>query len=73
MLRGRIMALNGTDVRDMKVPAEGAWVLHGDRGITYAATRPDNATLTERQVVAEGLFGRAAGLVLGRRGARRWA
>jgi len=47
MLRGRIVALNGVDVRDMEVPPEGGWVLRGDRGITYSDTRPDNATLTE--------------------------
>ncbi|HEU5095163.1 MAG TPA: FtsX-like permease family protein, partial [Reyranella sp.] len=43
---GRIVALNGEDTRGMKVPPEGAWVLKGDRGITYAETKPDNATLT---------------------------
>src|SRR5690606_15576654 len=26
---------------------EGAWVLRGDRGITYSETPPENATLTE--------------------------
>ncbi|TWG97904.1 putative ABC transport system permease protein [Mesorhizobium sp. J18] len=47
MLRGRITALNGTDVRQIKVPPEGAWVLRGDRGITYAKNPPENSTLTE--------------------------
>jgi putative ABC transport system permease protein len=47
MLRGRIMALNGTDVREMKVPPEGAWVLRGDRGLTYAETPPANSTVSE--------------------------
>lgn len=47
MLRGRIMALNGVNVRDLKIPPEGGWVLRGDRGITYAANVPENATLTE--------------------------
>jgi putative ABC transport system permease protein len=46
MLRGRIMALNGADVDKMKPPEEGAWVLRGDRGITYAAAKPDNVSLT---------------------------
>jgi len=45
MLRGRIMALNGVDVQKVTVPPEGAWVLRGDRGITYSATLPENATL----------------------------
>jgi putative ABC transport system permease protein len=47
MLRGRIMALNGVDVREMEIPPEGAWVLRGDRGITYSEEAPSNATLTE--------------------------
>ncbi|MER8518511.1 ABC transporter permease [Mesorhizobium sp. M0644] len=47
MLRGRVMALNGVDVDKVKVPAEGAWVLRGDRGLTYDAKLPENATLTE--------------------------
>ncbi|TKT82875.1 ABC transporter permease [Aquamicrobium sp. LC103] len=47
MLRGRIMALNGTDIREIQVPPEGAWVLRGDRGITYAQNVPENSTLTE--------------------------
>ena len=46
MLRGRVMALNGVDVREVQVPPEGAWVLRGDRGITYSATPPENATVT---------------------------
>ncbi|MCV0394437.1 MAG: ABC transporter permease [Rhizobiaceae bacterium] len=47
MLRGRIMALNGIEVSKIEVPPEGAWVLRGDRGITYARNIPENATLTE--------------------------
>ncbi|MBZ9662619.1 ABC transporter permease [Mesorhizobium sp. ESP-6-4] len=47
MLRGRIMALNGVDVDKVKIPADGAWVLRGDRGLTYDAKQPENATLTE--------------------------
>ncbi|PSJ53157.1 ABC transporter permease [Kumtagia ephedrae] len=46
MLRGRVMALNGVDVQKITVPPEGAWVLRGDRGITYAANIPENATLS---------------------------
>ncbi|MEF2071538.1 ABC transporter permease [Consotaella sp. CSK11QG-6] len=46
MLRGRITKLNGEDVATMEVPPEGAWVLRGDRGVTYSATVPENSTLT---------------------------
>ena len=47
MLRGRITRLNGVEVEKIKVPAEGAWVLRGDRGLTYSETIPENATLTQ--------------------------
>lgn len=47
MLRGRIMAVNGTPSDELVVPPEGAWVLRGDRGLTYAEAAPANATLTE--------------------------
>lgn len=47
MLRGRIVAFNGQNVRDMKIPPEAAWVLRGDRGITFAEKVPENATLSE--------------------------
>ncbi|MDX8432496.1 ABC transporter permease [Mesorhizobium abyssinicae] len=47
MLRGRVMALNGIDVGKVSVPPEGAWVLRGDRGLTYDAKMPANATLTQ--------------------------
>ncbi|MGN6548740.1 MAG: ABC transporter permease [Pararhizobium sp.] len=47
MLRGRIVALNGVDVTKLKnVPPGGRWVLRGDRGLTYAATAPENAQIT---------------------------
>ena len=29
------------------MPPEGAWVLRGDRGLTYADDLPENATLAE--------------------------
>ena len=45
MLRGRIVAANGIKAEDLK-PGEGsAWVLRGDRGITYAATVPEGSRL----------------------------
>ena len=49
MLRGRIVALNGIDVQKIAAPAGGAWVLRGDRGITYSETVPENATLAAGQ------------------------
>lgn len=47
MLRGRIVALNGQDVATMELPAEGQWVLRGDRGITYSQAVPENSTLVD--------------------------
>ncbi len=38
MLRGRIIALNGALVVNMKNIPEEAWILRGDRYITYSAT-----------------------------------
>lgn len=47
MLRGRIVELNGQDVKTMDISGDARWVLRGDRGITYAQTEPENSTLTE--------------------------
>ena len=45
MLRGRIIAAKGIPAEDLK-PGEGsAWVLRGDRGITYAAALPEGSRL----------------------------
>jgi putative ABC transport system permease protein len=57
MLRGRVMALNGTDVRELEVPPEGAWVLRGDRGITYARNVPENSTLSQGEWWPDGYDG----------------
>ncbi|WP_442873045.1 ABC transporter permease [Aurantimonas sp. A3-2-R12] len=47
MLRGRITALAGQDVSAFAEGHEGSWVLHGDRGLTYSPTLPENSSLTE--------------------------
>ncbi len=47
MLRGRIVALKGTPVSEIEPPADAAWVLRGDRGLTYSETLPENAKLAE--------------------------
>ncbi|MDH7639134.1 ABC transporter permease [Sphingomonas oryzagri] len=39
-LRGSIVALNGRRVADMKTLPDGAWILKGDRTITWSATVP---------------------------------
>ncbi|WP_163434575.1 hypothetical protein, partial [Escherichia coli] len=47
MMRGRIVALNGTPAERIRPPEDAAWVLDGDRGITYAADMPEGSTLVE--------------------------
>ena len=45
MMRGRIVALNGVPAEKIKPPEDAAWVLDGDRGITYAEDVPEGSTL----------------------------
>ncbi len=40
-LRGPVTAVNGTPVSQMKSIPDGAWILRGDRGLTYAADVPE--------------------------------
>ena len=47
MLRGRVTELRGTPVEELDIKGEGAWVLRGDRGLTYAERVPENSTLAE--------------------------
>jgi putative ABC transport system permease protein len=49
MLRGRIVALKGVPVEQLKVPSSAEWVLNGDRGITYSDTLPAGSQTTEGQ------------------------
>ncbi len=43
MLRGRIVAANGVKAQDLKPAERSAWVLRGDRGITYANAVPQGS------------------------------
>ena len=45
MLRGRITAVAGVPVARMTPPPELAWVLQGDRGVTWSATPPTGGRL----------------------------
>ncbi len=47
MLRGRLVALAGRPVEEIKPPEGARWVLHGDRGITYADKLPEGSRLTK--------------------------
>lgn len=45
MMRGRIVAINGVPAAAIKPPEDAAWVLDGDRGITYAEDLPEGSNL----------------------------
>ena len=45
MMRGRLVTLRGVPVAEIKADEQVAWVLDGDRGITYAAEIPEGSTL----------------------------
>jgi putative ABC transport system permease protein len=75
-LRGPVTAVNGTPVTELKIIPENAWILRGDRGLTYSATPPPNSRLTEGRwwpadyagpplVSVDSEAGRALGLEVG--------
>lgn len=45
MLRGRIIEASGIKAEDLKPAESSAWVLRGDRGITYASSVPPGSRL----------------------------
>jgi putative ABC transport system permease protein len=47
MLRGVITRINGIDADKVPIAPGAAWVLQGDRGVTYAATPPPGTVITE--------------------------
>ncbi|MEM6904445.1 MAG: FtsX-like permease family protein, partial [Pseudomonadota bacterium] len=47
MLRGVITRINDVPAREAKIDPSGAWVLRGDRGVSYSATPPTGTILTE--------------------------
>ncbi len=44
MLRGRIVAMNGVSVSEITPPPEFAWILRGDRGVTWSRTFPSQGS-----------------------------
>jgi len=44
-LRGRIVKVNDIPAAEVQVASDVKWVLHGDRGLTYAKDIPVNATI----------------------------
>lgn len=47
MMRGRIVSVNGTRAEEVKASEQAAWILDGDRGITYSAEMPEGSKLAE--------------------------
>ncbi len=76
MLRGRLMRLHGVPASEITPEPEAAWVLRGDRGITYSSDLPENSKLSagkwwpadytgEPLVSFEGRIAKALGLKIG--------
>lgn len=47
MLRGRLVALKGVPSDQINAPPDVAWILRGDRGITYEDRPPENSEIVE--------------------------
>ncbi len=47
MLRGRLVKLAGVPVEKVKPSSRAAWVLRGDRGLTFSSTLPKGSELVE--------------------------
>ena len=47
MMRGRITQVDGTPAAKVKPTEKAAWVLQGDRGITFSSTVPTGSTLAK--------------------------
>lgn len=47
MLRGRLIALAGTPIEQMKVPPEAQWVLNGDRGLSFSEDVPQGSRVVQ--------------------------
>ena len=47
MMRGRVVRMNGLRPEEIKATEEAAWVLEGDRGITYSKDLPEGSELVE--------------------------
>lgn len=44
-LRGTVVAYGGQRVADLADPPEGAWILRGERGVTYSTALPEGSEL----------------------------
>lgn len=46
-LHARIQAIKGVPVRDLKIPRSLAWVVRGDRGVSFSAEMPEGGRIVE--------------------------
>jgi putative ABC transport system permease protein len=49
MMRGRFVKIGDTRAEDVRAKENAAWVLEGDRGVTYAETPPEGSVITAGQ------------------------
>ena len=49
MMRGRFVRIGETRAEDVKAKENAAWVLEGDRGVTYAEAPPEGSVVTQGQ------------------------
>ncbi len=47
MLRGRVVSVNDVEVKDINPAPDVAWMLKGDRGLTYSAELPGGSVLVQ--------------------------
>jgi putative ABC transport system permease protein len=47
MMRGRLIAINGTSISKQSISENVAWILEGDRGISFSAALPKNSKIVE--------------------------
>ena len=57
MLRGVVTELNGVPAAEAEIDPRGAWVLRGDRGVSYSATPPPGTVITDGNWWAEDYAG----------------
>ncbi len=48
-LRGTVVAYGGQRVTDLKQRPDGAWILRGERGVTYSGTLPEGSDIVAGQ------------------------
>jgi putative ABC transport system permease protein len=58
MMRGRLVSLKGVPVGEIKASEQVAWVLDGDRGITYTEYLPEGSEVVAGQWWPEGYRGK---------------